>query len=289
MAERKSSLQEMQNIVDLERYPIHDTSNPEIQTLIARCQEELDAVGCSLVEQFILPDSLARMCAEATRLLPQIHWVTEPHNPYFSHDDPSLPDDHPIRTMGNRNSGFIGADLLAPDSDLNLLYDWQALTDFVGACLRVNPIYQFADPLARNPYSVMRPDDTFPWHFDGNEFTITVLVQAADAGGIFEYAPDIRSPESENFDAVAKVLHGSRDGVHSLDLRPGDLQIFKGRYSMHRVTQVKGETTRIIAGPSYVRDPGRVHKPVHAKQVYGRALSIHYEQAGEESPDALTD
>ncbi len=289
MQERNSSMEEIQTIVDLQRYPIHDTANPEIQSLIARCQAELDAVGCSLVEKFILPESLARMCEEATRLLPRVHWVTEPHNPYFSPDDSSLPADHPVRTMGDRNSGFIGADLLASDSDLNLLYDWQPLTDFVGACLGVSPIYRFADPLARNPYSVMRPDDRFPWHFDGNEFTITVLVQAADEGGIFEYAPDIRTPTSENFDAVAKVLHGSRDGVHSLDLRPGDMQIFKGRYSMHRVTQVKGKANRIIAGPSFVRDPVRVHKPVHAKQVYGRALPIHYEQAAEASPDALTD
>ena len=36
---------------------------------------------------------------------------------------------------------------------------------------------------------------------------------------------------------------------------------------------------RYIALPTYVKDPKRVNKPEHSKQVYGDALPIHYERA----------
>jgi hypothetical protein len=124
----------------------------------------------------------------------------------------------------------------------------------------------------------MHKDHYFPWHFDGNEFTLSILVQKAEKGGLFEYSPDLRSVENENFDEVTKVLHGSRDKVKSLDLQPGDLQIFKGRFSMHRVTKIEGNTSRYIALPTYVKDNYRVNKPEHSKQVYGKALPIHYER-----------
>ncbi len=69
----------------------------------------------------------------------------------------------------------------------------------------------------------------FPWHFDTNNYTVTLAIQNADEGGDFEYAANIRKG-SENFDEVQKVLDGTSDKISSLKLEPGDLQIFKGRY-----------------------------------------------------------
>ena len=149
---------------------------------------------------------------------------------------------------------------------------------FISDSLGVFPLYRWSDPLGKNPYSIMHKDHYFPWHFDGNEFTLSILVQKAEKGGLFEYSPDLRSTENENFDEVTKVLRGSRDKVKSLDLQPGDLQIFKGRFSMHRVTKIEGNTSRYIALPTYVKDSYRVNKPEHSKQVYGKALPIHYER-----------
>ena len=57
---------------------------------------------------------------------------------------------------------------------------------------------------------------------------------------MFEFVPNIRRPEAENFEHVAHVLDGGRDGVRHLDLVPGDLQLFAGRFSLHRVTQIEG-------------------------------------------------
>jgi hypothetical protein len=149
---------------------------------------------------------------------------------------------------------------------------------FVSDSLKVFPLYKWADPLGKNPYSVMYTDHYFPWHFDGNEFTLSILVQKAEKGGLFEYTPDLRNKDNENFEEVTKVLKGDREKVKSLDLKPGDLQIFKGRFSMHRVTKIEGKISRYIALPCYVKDPLKINKPEHSKQVYGKALPIHFER-----------
>ena len=105
---------------------------------------------------------------------------------------------------------------------------------------------------------------------------------------MFEWCPDIRSPKDENFDGVANVLRGSREGVQTLELKPGDLQIFKGRFSLHRVTEIEGPRSRYIALPTFVLDPHSVNRPKHSEMVYGRALPIHHERESQR-PDNLMD
>lgn len=80
----------------------------------------------------------------------------------------------------------------------------------------------------------------------------------------------------------------AREGVNQLDLRPGDMQIFKGRFSMHRVTKNAGKKRRVIALPTYVTDPYSVNRPAHSEHLYGRALPIHYERENYRV-DRLTD
>ncbi len=276
------------HIIDLDRYPIDQPDHPDTRRLVNRLRGELDDVGCAVIPEFIRPDSLARMLSEAGRLMDKTHWTRESHNPYFSGDDSSLPATHPRRIFGDRYSGFIDSDILEDTSDLRAVYDWDGLTQFVSACLGVAPLYCWADPLGRNPYGIMEDGSCFPWHFDGNEFTVSILVQAAEEGGTFEYVPDLRNPGDEKFGEVGDVLKGNRQRVRTLDLRPGDLQLFKGRFSLHRVTEVTGARKRIIALPCYSKDPMYVNRPEHSKQVYGRALPIHYERQACR-PDTLSD
>ena len=63
----------------------------------------------------------------------------------------------------------------------------------------------------------MNEGNYFPWHFDGNEFTVSNLIQEAKEGGLFEFVPDIRKPGDENLESVKSILKGSRDRVKSLN------------------------------------------------------------------------
>ncbi|RZV40762.1 MAG: hypothetical protein EX269_17225 [Acidimicrobiales bacterium] len=263
-------------VIDLDTYPVHRLESTTRGDLVAETRSQMDAVGCCRLSDFVRPEAIATMLTEATELHDQTYWAEKTHNPYASPADPELPDDHPRNIMQERMSGFINSDLLPEQSLLNRIYNNNVMTHFVWDCLGTDrPIYQWADPLGRNPYGVMETDHYFPWHFDGNEFTVSILVQKAEEGGVFEYVPDIREPSHENFERVRDVMLGSREGVQELDLIPGDLQLFKGRFSLHRVTRIVGPTTRYVALPTYVYDPWRMNRPHHATQYYGRATDAH--------------
>jgi len=271
-------MKKLENIINLNEYPINQTNSDEYKKLIDKNKKLLDQDGCCVLPNFIKTQSLSKMKEEVERNLNKIYWTKDSHNPYFTKDDPELSKDHPKRIFTFRESGYLNSDDLETDSDLDTLYESDEMLKFVSDSLGVYPLYKWADPLGKNPYSVMHKDHYFPWHFDGNEFTLSILIQKADKGGLFEYSPDLRNENNENFDEVTKVLRGDRKTVKSLDLKPGDLQIFKGRFSMHRVTKIEGKTSRYIALPTYVKDPYRVNKPEHSKQVYGKALPIHFER-----------
>lgn len=283
-----SVLPTLADFVDLETYPIHDLDSPKRKALVEQCRKDLDAVGCCRIPDIIRPESIERMRQEVERQRENIYWSEDSHNPYMTKEDTSLPEEHPARFFEKRSSGFVNSDILEDFSDLRAIYDNDMMVQFVSDCLGVAPIYRWADPLGRNPYSVMDEGNYFPWHFDGNEFTVSILVQEPEKGGEFQYYPDLRTPEDENLEEVAKVLNGDYSNVHSLELRPGDMQIFKGRFSMHRVTPVEGKRSRYIALPTYMRDPDTVNRPEHAKQFYGRALPIHHEREANR-PDGLLD
>ena len=70
------------------------------------------------------------------------------------------------------------------------------------------------------------------------------------------------------------------DRVRSLVLVPGDLQIFKGRYALHRVTPVGGARRRYVGIFSFVETEDMVGSVERTRQLYGRVLPIHLERAG---------
>ena len=76
----------------------------------------------------------------------------------------------------------------------------------------------------------MKEGHYFPWHFDGNEFTVSILIQEAEEGGLFEFVPDIRKPGDENLESVKSILKGSRERGRSLKLKSGDIKLKTGAY-----------------------------------------------------------
>ena len=269
---------DINQIINTEKYPINDIGSLKYKELIDYTRKQLNEDGCCVLSNFIRSDSITRMKEEVDRNLNKIYFTSDKHNPYFTKEDKTLYKEHPNRIFTVRQSGYLNSDDLEKESELNRFYDSEETLKFVSDSLEVFPLYTWADPLGKNPYSVMHTDHYFPWHFDGNEFTLSILVQKTEKGGLFEYAPDLRRVDNENFEDVAKVLRGDHGPVKSLDLKPGDLQIFKGRFSMHRVTKIEGKTSRYIALPTYVKDSYRVNRPEHSKQVYGKALPIHFER-----------
>ena len=118
-----------------------------------------------------------------------------------------------------------------------------------------------------------------------------MLVDAADEGGLFEYVPAIRSATTEGFEAIQSVLEGGREGIRTLDLEPGDLQIFRGRHSLHRVTRVAPHSgPRHAAIFAYTEQDGVIGRVERTQQLFGRVLPEHLAAEQERvRSDALLD
>ena len=269
----------LETIVNLNKYPIQDLNSAKLKNIIQKCKHDLDRFSCATIPNFILPNSLKIMNLELENLIDKVFMSNKSINPYLnSKDDISLPQDHPKRIFMERDNGYLNSDLFEKNSEMKFLYEQEELLKFVSACVGISPIYRWADPLACHAYNIMKSDGILPWHFDSCEFTLSIMLQKPERGGVFEYCPNIRQPGNENFEEVKKVLEGNRKRVRQLKLEPGDLQIFKGRFTLHRVTKIEGNRSRYLAIPAYVLDPWRVNTPEHSKAIYGKILPIHIER-----------
>ena len=151
------------------------------------------------------------------------------------------------------------------------LYNWYPLTDLVRDILDLPVLHRVVDPLMRCNVTFLNDGDEHGWHFDANDFVVSLLLQSAERGGAFEFAPGIRSDADQNFDGVRAVMEGKPDLTRTLKVEPGTLVLFKGRHALHRVIPVAGGRPRIIALFSYDEREDTNWGPDAQRRVFGRA------------------
>ncbi len=281
---------ELSDLIDLGRYPIDRPGSVAYELMIQDLRRELEEDGCAVLPGFAHSRGVHQLVAEANSVADQAHRSFGRTNVYFSKDEDGLPDDHPVRQFFDRSNAFIPADNFPVSGPLRRLYECQEFMPFVRAALNEpeDRFFRYDDPLADVIVNMVEAGDGFPWHFDTNNYTVTLAIQNAEAGGAFEYVPNLRRSDDENYEGVAAVLAGQRAEVRKLDLQPGDLQIFRGRYSLHRVTPVCGPRRRFVGIYSFVETEGMCGGVERTRQLYGRVLPRHHERA-ELRKDSLRD
>jgi hypothetical protein len=280
------------DIIDLGTYPIDQPGSESYASVVASARDGLRATGCAVIKDLVRPDALEQLGQEISDRKPTTHFSTQVINPYFHFThNPAFADDHPMNTFLERSSGFIPGDSWESHTTMRYLFEHPELASFLADCLEIEALYPYADPLAGLTANILDPGQQFTWHFDTNEFAVTVLVEEAGAGGLFEYVPNIRAEGDEGFDHIAHVLAGGRDGVATLDLRPGDMQIFRGRYSLHAVSRVGHESKpRHAAIFAYTEQPGVIGRVERTQQLFGRVLQEHLDAEEQRvRPDQLVD
>lgn len=254
--------------IDSDRHPI---GRPD---LVARVRQELAESGCCVLPGF-LPGTEA-LRRESAAIAPLAYYDVETVNVYNTDPDPSLPPDHPAGVTMRRGNAFVARDAVPIDSVIARLYGDAAFQRFVAACFGLPRVFELADPLSGLCLNVVTPGRSHPWHFDTNEFTVSMVTQAPEGGGVFEFCPGIRSARSENLDDVRAVLAGRGEHlVCRLALAPGDLQLFAGRYALHRVTPVFGSTARHSAIFAFSERPGVIGSVARTRQLFGRVTPVH--------------
>jgi len=260
----------MDDILDLESFPLHDLESPAGQVLVARCQRELAETGMFNLDGLVRSESLAHCVDEVeSEFKRNAYTHTQMHNIYFQKHLEGIDPDHPAlrqsytsnRTIcGDQMEGFI----------LTRIYEWPPLAVFLAKVMGKPVLYIMEDPLARVNVMTYTQGEALGWHFDRSEFTTTLLIKAAEAGGEFQYRSDLRSDDDPNYEGVARLLDEEDEEVRSMSITAGTLNVFRGKNTAHRVTAIEGGSERIIAVFSYFEQPGVNFSKVDRINFYGR-------------------
>jgi hypothetical protein len=273
---------ELAHVVDTARYPLGAPGSTAWNTVVARARHDLRRFGCSVMPDFIRPSFGETLREESAQVAPLAYYNVEVVNAYNLAVDAPLAEDHPGRLLMRRGNAFVTRDLIPTGLVIHQLYTDPCFQHFIADCAGFPALHPLADPLAGLCLNVVRPGMEHPWHFDTNELAVSLLTQAPEAGGEFEYCPNIRTTRNENFEDVRQVLNGQRDDlVRRITLRPGDLQLFDGRFSLHRVTAVRGERARHSAIFAYSERPGVMGRLARTQQLFGRAGPEHLVAEGQ--------
>lgn len=247
------------DLIDRGRYPVDDLDSAGGRALIDRIQASMAGTVLCALPGFLRPEVMPRLVAEAEALVPLAYRGPHEASPYFYNygsELESLPADHPRRRKSPRRLSQIAYDLIPETALIRRLYEWEPLAAFLARALGVPALYRCADRFQGLNISVMEEGGCQQWHFDTNESNITLLLQAAEEGGEFEYVPLIRSAAAENYEAVKQVLDGHSSRVVRLAQEPGMLVLFRGHHSIHRVAPCRGQRRRLQSILAFNARPG---------------------------------
>lgn len=261
-------------LLDRTAYPVDAAGAPARAALVERCRAQLATQGACELPGFLTSEATARMVAESDTLVPVAHHAEGPITIYLEVADPSLPEDHPARWLGRSSLAAVAYDLIPQTHALRALFEWDPLTAFLADVLGHERLFRYADPFGALNVAVMRDGDELAWHFDQTDFVVSIALRDADEGGDFEYAPYVRSAADERYDDVRAVLDGDRSRVERVPMTPGTLLLFQGRHSLHRVTPIRGATSRLVALLAYDTKPGTVSSDFLRLARYGRNVPV---------------
>jgi hypothetical protein len=256
-------------LVDLERYPL---DNPQArERIVAAARADMAASGSAVLPGFLRPEAVRAMVAEAAALIPVSHRRDRMLSAYERAATAGTDETHPLRRASPYLMRVTATDQMDPAGPTLAVYEWDALTRLVGDILELPALYRVADPLMRCNFTILGDGDEHGWHFDGNDFVVSLLLQAPESGGAFEFAPGVRDETDENFATVKAIMDGAPGLTRLQSVEPGTLVLFRGKRALHRVTRVSGPRPRIIALFSYDEAPGMVWDAAIQRRVFGRA------------------
>jgi len=263
------------DIVDLERYPIQDLDSTAGKALVARCRQAFaDDVSCAL-PGFIRASAVDALVADVESrenrafLSSRYRSAYGFYKPKHGLTSGARGPDEPHAAPQRRHVHYLAYDEFDEDSLLHRLYEAPQLARFTAAILEISAIYPAADKLMAAPVTLHYRGSELGWHCDTQEFTITTMFRPSERGGEFQYVPNV-GPGDENYARVPEIFEGDRTGVRTVPFDAGDIILFRGSNTLHRVTQTESDRPRLLSVFHFERTPGHVFDDQFKLDVFGR-------------------
>ena len=274
-------------LIDLEQYPIYDLSAERGKALVRKCREKMKVDGSLLLEGFIKLNVIKKMAEEVNNL--QSHrrleivqiFKNDPLVDKSIYNVPGLPSDHPAFFRMPQDVHAVASDLIPKSSLIMQVYNSKMVMEFIAAVVGQTKIYQFNDEFQALNIMYIRDGGSRAWHYDGSDYVVTLLLQASEKGGEFEFAPFIRGEKigDECYDDV-KQLFAGKYPTKMTRCNAGALAVFNGRRSLHRVRTVYGGRDRIQSVLSYAKTANERGTPEKNVTLYGERVEKIYEERG---------
>ena len=256
-------------IVDLERYPLDRPDAASVQALLTDGRQALRDRALFQLPGFIQPSATVLMARELEALRNQALRYDFPRLAYDDETGETWPAGHPRTLRADCRYHQVLNYQIPNDSLLRQVYYWAPLAAFLQRVVGYETFYRSECPHLALSSKIAHEGDTDGWHFDSNDVVFSVLLQAPTGGGAFEYVPYIRNGDRENYDGVADVMQGKSENVVNPSMQPGDLTVFMGDESLHRVSPVEGDRSRIVALFCYDRHQGMTFSESYVKELSG--------------------
>lgn len=256
-------------LIDLDRYPIVDLDHGKGAEFLQQCSAHMAAHGWCNLDGFLTPDGLDALAQEANALLPTAEELRITRTIYGGQVDKTVPEGDPRRREYTHRALQLADDQLPAEALIQRLYRSQILKEFIRRVQGKRELYHYADEFQALNIVALPPGGWHGWHYDYNECTVTLLLQAAEKGGEFTFLPDVRTKDTENMEVVDQFLAGDMSHAKTFSRGAGALTLFRGEYSLHGVTKIEGNRPRVTAIFTYDEEPGRVASDEINIRIYG--------------------
>jgi hypothetical protein len=278
-------------------------SSAEAQTATQYARMEFNNKGAVSFPKFLTDEAIQSAVQDLRRQEDHAFTTDDVHTAYLNDVDLAQFSENSVYNHEMRTVVASTAyDELGSDSVLRSFYHDPRLLRMVSLIVG-KELYLSDDPLGCCSVNVFRPGYHHSFHFDESEFSVTLMLQPAEDGGsgLFQYTNPLRHDDKDlalehtanviqEYDAAGlkgKVLsearpqrdHQSVDEnktsetvLHTLDFSPGTLLVLAGSKSLHRVTQIRGNCSRLVAVLTFASKPGFCNSAAVQKMFWGRSL-----------------
>jgi len=263
------STKDLFRLVNMDRYPIRERSAEPARKAIELLRQTFVKDGVVELAEFIVSEAVSTLLEDALVHLPEARESSGYGSIYVNEGDDSLwPEGHPRRLAVPERLRLLSYDQFPSESILRRLFEWDHILHLI-CDITGDSLYRYADPLGGLNVTVTASGEEKGWHFDQADYGAAIALQPAENGGEFEVIPFVRTAEHENYEEVIRCLEGDRSRVRQFAMHPGNLVLFQGRYSLHRVAPVQGTKPRLVAILAYDRKPDTKGSEFLNKSRYG--------------------
>ncbi|CAE7390584.1 unnamed protein product, partial [Symbiodinium pilosum] len=179
------------------RYPIREPGSTGYQELVSRSRHCIASSGYCQLDDFVPPQVVRSMCAEAEALRNRSLGFTNTniHNLLLETEIDSR-EGSPRSQIFHSRKTLVAMSHLPTNSPLRDLYADTSVRELVRECFGLPQLSCSADPHGGVYYNFFDQGDALGWHCDRSQFSVNLILQTSE-GGDFEYVPQSRPLGSE--------------------------------------------------------------------------------------------